>query len=66
LSAADQLQRYAAGSLPFVHYSRSMHPGGVNVAMGDGSTRFVANDVAENVWQAAGSRNGREVTGLPE
>lgn len=43
-----------------------MHPGGVNVAMGDGSTRFVANDVAENVWQAAGSRNGREVTGLPE
>ncbi|MFN9272849.1 MAG: DUF1559 domain-containing protein [Planctomycetia bacterium] len=55
-----------AGASPYVHYSRSMHPGGVNVAMGDGSTRFVANDVAANVWQAAGSRNGREVTGLPE
>ncbi|MFM8434174.1 MAG: DUF1559 domain-containing protein, partial [Planctomycetia bacterium] len=56
----------STGSSPWVHYSRSMHPGGVNVAMADGATRFVANNVAENVWQAAGSRNGGEAVGKIE
>jgi prepilin-type processing-associated H-X9-DG protein len=35
--------------------SRSRHPGGVNVLMGDGSLTFVSNDVALNAWQAMGS-----------
>ena len=35
--------------------TRSNHPGGVNVLMGDGSVNFVADTVALNVWQAAGT-----------
>jgi prepilin-type N-terminal cleavage/methylation domain-containing protein/prepilin-type processing-associated H-X9-DG protein len=37
--------------------ARSMHPAGVNVAMGDGSVRFVNNNVDLLTWQLAGSRN---------
>ncbi|MCA8997530.1 MAG: DUF1559 domain-containing protein, partial [Planctomycetaceae bacterium] len=38
----------------------SMHPGGVNVAMGDGATRFVSNSIDRNTWRAIGTRNGNE------
>ena len=38
----------------------SLHPGGVNVAMGDGSVRFVHDRVARSVWRAIGSRAGSE------
>ena len=54
------------GSSPYVNYSRSMHPGGVTVTMADGATRFVSNNVAANVWQAAGSRDGGESVGKIE
>jgi prepilin-type N-terminal cleavage/methylation domain-containing protein/prepilin-type processing-associated H-X9-DG protein len=30
--------------------SRSQHPGGVNVGLGDGSVRFIKNSVANRVW----------------
>jgi len=43
--------------------ARSRHPGGVNVALVDGSVRFVSNTVDLNVWRALGSRNGGEVGG---
>jgi Protein of unknown function (DUF1559) len=36
--------------------ARSHHPGGVNVSMTDASIRFVVDDVATNVWRAAGTR----------
>ena len=39
----------------------SNHPGGVNVAMADGSVRFVKDSIAANVWWGLGTRNGREV-----
>jgi prepilin-type N-terminal cleavage/methylation domain-containing protein/prepilin-type processing-associated H-X9-DG protein len=39
---------------------RSRHNGGVNAAMGDGSVRFVSNDVDQPVWQAACTRAGQE------
>jgi prepilin-type processing-associated H-X9-DG protein len=32
--------------------ARSMHPGGVNIGMGDGSVRWVKNSVANQVWFA--------------
>jgi prepilin-type N-terminal cleavage/methylation domain-containing protein/prepilin-type processing-associated H-X9-DG protein len=32
--------------------ARSLHPSGVNIAMGDGSIRFVDDTIALNVWQA--------------
>lgn len=39
----------------------SLHPGGVNVGMGDGSVRFVKATVNRLTWRALGSRNGGEV-----
>lgn len=40
----------------------SRHPGGVNVAFGDGSVRFVQNNIDINIWRAIGTRDGGEVT----
>ena len=44
--------------------ARSRHPGGVNVIYGDGSLRFVPNDIAADVWRATGTMNGSET--LPD
>ncbi len=41
--------------------ARSYHPGGVNVAMADGSVRFAKSTVAFTVWRALGTRSGGEV-----
>jgi prepilin-type processing-associated H-X9-DG protein len=38
----------------------SHHPGGANVAMTDGSVRFVTETVNVVVWQSLGSRDGNE------
>ncbi len=43
--------------------ARSKHTGGVNAMLGDGSVRFIRNSIALDVWQAAASINGGEVTG---
>lgn len=40
--------------------ARSGHPNGVNAAMGDGSVRFVGNNVPLSVWRALATRNGGE------
>jgi prepilin-type N-terminal cleavage/methylation domain-containing protein len=37
----------------------SQHPGGVNLLLGDGSTRFIREGVSWNIWQAlAGKKDG--------
>ena len=41
--------------------ARSHHNGGVNALFGDGSTRFVSESIAQAVWRALGTRNGREL-----
>ena len=41
--------------------ARSNHTGGVNGLLGDGSVRFVRNEIALPVWQGAASINGGEV-----
>ncbi|WP_406694368.1 H-X9-DG-CTERM domain-containing protein [Singulisphaera sp. Ch08] len=41
--------------------SRSRHPGGVNVGMGDGTVRFIKNSISLATWRAAGSSQGGEV-----
>jgi prepilin-type processing-associated H-X9-DG protein len=41
--------------------ARSLHRGGVNVLMGDGSVRFVSDSIALPVWRGMGSRNGGEL-----
>ncbi len=41
--------------------ANSLHPGGVNVGMADGSVRFVKSTVNIASWRAVGTRNGGEV-----
>ena len=41
--------------------ARSYHGAGANVALADGSVRFVTSSIHDNVWQALGSRAGGEV-----
>ena len=41
----------------------SRHTNGVNLALADGSVRFVPNSVNLATWRALGSRNGGEVVG---
>ncbi|AMV40317.1 DUF1559 domain-containing protein [Planctomyces sp. SH-PL62] len=45
------------------HYiaSRSKHPGGVNVLLGDGSVRFVKDSIAIPTWRALSSKAGGEI-----
>ncbi len=43
--------------------SRSYHPGGVNVLLGDGSVRFLKQTVQGSVWRALGTVAGGEVIG---
>ena len=40
---------------------RSMHTGGVQAAFGDGSVRFISQNVPLITWQSLGSPNGGEV-----
>jgi prepilin-type N-terminal cleavage/methylation domain-containing protein/prepilin-type processing-associated H-X9-DG protein len=39
----------------------SLHAGGVNVLMGDGSGRFIKSSVDLQTWRSLGTRNGGEV-----
>jgi prepilin-type processing-associated H-X9-DG protein len=50
------------GSYIFV-LARSMHVTGVNMAMADGSVRYVSNSVSAAVYRALGSRDGSEPPG---
>jgi prepilin-type N-terminal cleavage/methylation domain-containing protein/prepilin-type processing-associated H-X9-DG protein len=43
--------------------ARSRHPGGVNVALMDGSVRFVQDTILIGTWNAMGSRAGGEPAG---
>ena len=53
----------SAGGLPALGMStaRSLHPGGVNVLMADGSIRFVAEGISTATWRGLGSRSGGEI-----
>jgi prepilin-type N-terminal cleavage/methylation domain-containing protein/prepilin-type processing-associated H-X9-DG protein len=43
--------------------AKSQHPGGVQVALCDGSVRFVSQTIDIATWRAVGSRNGGEAIG---
>lgn len=43
--------------------ARSVHPGGVNLTMADGSVRFVSDDIDEAVWRASSTIAGDEIHG---
>jgi prepilin-type N-terminal cleavage/methylation domain-containing protein/prepilin-type processing-associated H-X9-DG protein len=40
--------------------SRSYHPGGVNICLGDGSVQFISNNIDRRVWRAMGTMSGGE------
>jgi prepilin-type processing-associated H-X9-DG protein len=62
LDCADDDYTYLNGTLIHngVFSASSRHPGGVNVAMMDGSVRFVKDGIAIGVWRALSTRNGGE------
>ncbi len=41
--------------------ARSLHPGGVNSLMGDGSVRFVSDTISLPIWRGLSTRNGAEL-----
>jgi prepilin-type N-terminal cleavage/methylation domain-containing protein/prepilin-type processing-associated H-X9-DG protein len=41
--------------------SKSRHPGGVNVMMGDGSVRFIKESINDAIWRALNTINAGEV-----
>ena len=41
--------------------ARSLHPGGVNVVMGDGSVRLINETIDRQTWRGLGSRSGGEL-----
>jgi prepilin-type processing-associated H-X9-DG protein len=45
---------------PIVYAARSLHPGGVNVVMGDASVRYIADDIDIELWRAMSTINGSE------
>lgn len=49
---------------PAMMGARSRHPGGVQMVMGDGSCKFVANTVNIDTWRAASTSQGGEVLQL--
>ena len=45
--------------------ARSLHPGGVGAVLGDGSVRFVTNNIDLLTWQRVGARNdGNAISGF--
>lgn len=46
--------------------SRSVHRGGVNVVLSDGSVRFIPNDIDFAVWRALGTRRGSDNANLTD
>jgi prepilin-type N-terminal cleavage/methylation domain-containing protein/prepilin-type processing-associated H-X9-DG protein len=53
----------ATTALPDNYAARSRHPGGVDVAMGDGSVRFVKNSIDVRTWRALSTTAGVEIVG---
>ena len=54
----------STNALPRMQLARSRHTGGVNVAMCDGSVRFVTNAVTLAAWRSAGTSQGNETLPL--
>jgi prepilin-type processing-associated H-X9-DG protein len=46
-----------------IMYARSRHTGGVQIALCDGSVRFVDNNIALATWQALGTSRGNDLVG---
>jgi prepilin-type N-terminal cleavage/methylation domain-containing protein/prepilin-type processing-associated H-X9-DG protein len=58
--------RFTSGLVPEMFFSRSRHPGGVNVAMCDGSVRFVSDTVNITTWRALSTTYGDELDSVAD
>jgi len=58
-SPCTSLTSYANGRI----YARSFHVGGVHLGLGDGSIRFVSENIDRTLFQGLGTRQGGEVLG---
>jgi prepilin-type processing-associated H-X9-DG protein len=45
--------------------ARSNHTGGVNIALADGSVRFISDSIDLATWRGMGTRAGGEVVSIP-
>jgi prepilin-type N-terminal cleavage/methylation domain-containing protein/prepilin-type processing-associated H-X9-DG protein len=60
----DQVMPCTTAATEYYITSRSKHPGGVNVAFGDGSIQFIADSISTDAWRALGSMaSGEPVPG---
>lgn len=50
-----------SSGLPEMYGARSKHPGGVNVAMCDGSVRLIADEIDLTTWRSLSSTHGGEI-----
>jgi prepilin-type processing-associated H-X9-DG protein len=57
----DHASTLSLGGIAYT--TSSQHPGGVNIAMADGSVRFVSDHIDSVTWWALGSRDGGETIG---
>jgi len=48
---------------PYIQSARSLHTGGVQILLGDGSARFVGNDINVKTWHDLGSSKDGHVVG---
>src|SRR5262249_51191912 len=51
------------GATPYMVSARSLHVGGVQVVLGDGSARFVSNTINLQTWRNLGSSQDGDVVG---
>jgi prepilin-type processing-associated H-X9-DG protein len=64
IGSLDNMGCIKNGNLMTSGMSRSMHTGGVNVSMGDGSIRFIRNTIDELTWCLLISKaDGQVITG---
>ena len=47
--------------LPYANVMGSKHPGGLNMAFGDGSVRFIKNSISGQTWWAVNTIKGGEI-----
>jgi prepilin-type processing-associated H-X9-DG protein len=55
--------RFSSPNRPATLAARSRHPGGVNVALCDGSVRFISDTIVIATWRALSTSQGGETLG---
>jgi prepilin-type N-terminal cleavage/methylation domain-containing protein len=55
----------SGGTTPTMFASRSRHPGGVQVVLCDGATRFISDAIELTTWRALSTSEGKEAVLVP-